>query len=153
MRMNPSRLTRLRRAITNWYWNVVNRFSRLAYLHHVLDGVGADELSNYGEEIEEIQALETEQWTRRGFRVHLSVNDIPVAEGQQPHWIEGATGSFVDWDTLRRFKKMVEDAEYERSRRKREGREMWVKWFTAAAAAIAGVAALMNLYLTYRNKR
>src|SRR5260370_3029956 len=152
-RVKPSLSSRLRRAIRKQYWNVVNRFARLAYLNHIVDGV-EDERNCLGE-IEEIQAIETGQWTKRGYRVHLSITDLPLPEGQSSHWQQGITSrdSYVDWDTLRNFKKMVEDAEYEKKRRKREGREMWVKWFTALAAsvgALGGLATLISLYLTYR---
>jgi hypothetical protein len=145
-----SRLRNLRNAVKRKYWYIVKRFNRLAYLNHVVSSA-----PDMYEELEEIQAIETRQWVKRGYRVHLDVNDIPVCEDQGPHWIDGSAGRFVAWDTLRKFKKMVEDAEYERNRRKREGREIWIKWFTAgfaAVGALGGLATLINLYLTYRKK-
>ncbi len=66
------------------------------------------------------------------------------------HWQSGYFNErLLDSNTLRKLKKMVEDAEYERSRRKREGREILIKWFTAIAAtigALGGLATLVNLY-------
>src|SRR5258708_4130820 len=110
-KVKSSLSTKLRRTIRKRYWNVVKRVNRLAYLNHVVSSA-----PDMYEEMEEIQAIETRQWIKRGYRVHLDVNDIPIPEGQGPHWIDGSAGSFVAWDTLRKFKKMVEDAEYERNR-------------------------------------
>ena len=46
----------------------------------------------------------------------------------------------------------MEDAEYEKARRRREGRELWVKYFTAIAAAVAALASLANLYFSNTKK-
>jgi hypothetical protein len=46
------------------------------------------------------------------------------------------------------LKKQVEDAEYERDRRKRENREICIKYFTAVVAFLAALASIANLILT-----
>src|ERR1051325_1408285 len=151
--MKASIHLRLRRGIQALYWNIMKRVNRLAYLHYVVDN--AEDLCDCIEDAEEILCRETDIWTKRGYRVHASIGDIPLPEGRKAHWEDGSWGwgRYVDWDTLRKFKKIVEDAEYERSKRKWEGREIWIKWFTATVAAVAALASLLNLYLSYRTKK
>jgi len=87
------------------------------------------------------------------------VYDVPhpeLGEDDPRIWREGNTGRYIEWNTLRKIKTLVEDAECERSKRKREGRKSWIKWITAIAAIIAalgGLATLVNLYLTYFAKK
>lgn len=98
---------------------------------------------------EDLLCIETTECIRRGDRVHVSVTDIPLPTEAKSHWQTAYHGeTYLEYETLRRLKKLVEDAEYERARRKREGRELWVKYFTAGAAALAALASLANLYLT-----
>src|SRR5437762_103479 len=111
----------LQRASKRFYWNeVVKRFNRLAYLHHIVDM--SSESLECEDEIDEILSIETYRWEKRGLKVHLVIRDVPLPEGER-HFIDGQYGSVATWEALRRFKKLVEDAEYERDRRKREGRE------------------------------
>jgi sulfur relay (sulfurtransferase) DsrC/TusE family protein len=142
---------RLRWKINTRYWAFVKRFNRKAYLSHVIQAT--EDLSDC-EEYEELLLLETNEWTRRADRVHISVRDIPLSEDATTHWAPGHYNreSYLPYETLRKLKKLVEDAEYERDRRKREGREIWVKYFTAGAAALAALASLANLYFTSRRK-
>jgi hypothetical protein len=113
----------------------------------MLSAVPDDELCDYFEEIDEIHCLETRGWPKRGDRVHLSIDDIPLAEGQTSHWRYACNGeSYIVADSLRKFKEKVEEREYEYSRRRRERREMWVKWATAIAAVIAAAASVANFF-------
>src|SRR5678815_4712131 len=122
----PQKKAPLRRRFRWWvskrYWNVVKHFNRLAYLKNLLDK--AYDASDYQEEIDEVLTTETDIWNKRASKVHVSVADIPLPEGYKSHWGEGMTGPYIKWDSLRKLKKLVEDAEYERKRRKREGREL-----------------------------
>jgi hypothetical protein len=147
MNRKPNFYRRMLSAIRGWYWQLVKRVNRLAYLHHVLDCLPDDDVD--WDISEEIMAIESELWSKRGYKVHVSVTDIPLPKDETSHWQSGSSGKYIGWNALRQLKKKVEDAEYERSRRKREGREMWIKWFTAIAAtigALGGLATLVNLY-------
>jgi hypothetical protein len=115
----------------------------------------ASEDDDYWETSEQILAIESETWTKRGYKVHVSVTEIPLPNGETSYWVDGNSGRHLNWDVLRQLKKRIEDAEYGRSRRKREGREIWIKWFTAIAATIGAIgelATLLNLYLTNKTK-
>jgi len=143
----------LRSAAIDLYWNLVNRFNRLAYLHHVAETESDSEDFDI-ETYEEILAIETRIWVERGNKVHVGVTDI-LDPGYNPHeiWLQSPTGTYVEYTTLRKFKKLVEDAEYGRSKRKREGRESWIKWITAGAAIIAALGTLLSLYWTSHGKK
>jgi hypothetical protein len=140
----------LRRRMRWWlrkrYWSMVKHFNRVAYLRNVLET--APDPFDYEEERDELLATETSIWVKRASKVHVSVSDIPLPPEETSHWKQSNTGwgEYFNWDTLRKFKKMVEDAEYEHKRRNREGRELLIKWFTAVAAAIG---ALTGLYLAF----
>jgi hypothetical protein len=141
-------LRRLPNVVRRTYWTTIGHLNRKAYLRHFIDRDPDD-----WESIEALLCIETGEWTRRGERVNVWITDLPLPEGKTSHWETAADRrEYLPWDTLRKFKKIVEDGEYERNRRKREGRELWVKYFTAGAAAIAALAALLNLYFTSRRK-
>jgi hypothetical protein len=125
------------------WWRIVARLNRKAYLRHAADNPHGD-----WEAVEELLSLETEEWNQRGAKVNVRVSDIPLPEGEQTHWKGSGQGRpYIPWDTLCKFRKLVEDAEYEKARRRREGRELWVKYFTAIVAAVAAAASVANLYL------
>lgn len=139
---------RLRNGITRVYWNAIGHLNRKAYLRHFIDR-DPDDLDS----IEALLCIETGEWTRRGEKVNVWVTDLPLPEGKTTHWATAFDGrDYIPWDTLRQFKKIVEDAEYETGRRRREAREFWVKYFTAGAAATAALASLLNLYFSSRKK-
>jgi hypothetical protein len=139
---------RWRYRITNARWRVVKLLNRKAYLRHAADNPDCDP-----EDIQALLCLDTNKWVRRGARVNVWVDDIPLPEGVRTHWETAYDGAgYVPWDTLRKLQKIVEDAEYEKSRRRREGRELWVKYFTAIAAALAALASFANLYFSYTRK-
>jgi hypothetical protein len=134
---------RFRLASQRFYWDeLVKRLNRLAYLKHVI--ATSDYLED---EIEEALSIETYQWEKRGVKVNLVMRDVPLPKGEKLY-SDSMYGEIPTWETLRHFKKMVEDAEYERDKRKREGREIGVKYFTAVAATLAALASLANLYLS-----
>lgn len=140
----------LRKSIREVYWTVIGHLDRAAYLRHVIEG---DPIGDDWDSREELLCIETAEWTRRGSKVNVGVTDIPLPEGKKTHWVTAFDGAgYVPWDTLRKFKKTVEDAEYERGRRRREGRELWVKYFTAGAAALAALASLLNLYFASQKR-
>jgi len=136
------------------YWKIVERFDKLAYLNHRLEsGDRESDPDGYSELSREIFVIESRMWANRGIKVHVSV---PRKEGEPGPWLEGETGSYIEFDTLQKFKQTVVDREYELKRRKREGREAWIKWVTAIAAivgAVGGLATLLRLYLTYHGKK
>src|SRR5580704_4907730 len=138
---------KLQSAANAVYWNLVEKVNRLAYLHHLAEN-DSDSDDFDIETYEEILTIETRIWVKRGRKVHVAVNDI-IDPGQNLHeiWLQSPTGTYVEYETLRKFKKLVEDAEYERSKRQREGRESWIRWITAGAAIIAALGTLLSLYL------
>jgi hypothetical protein len=142
-------LRRLRYGIGNAYWRVVRRFNRRAFLRHVTD---CDPDCQDGRSWQDFLYLETQHWTRRAERAHVSDSDITLPEGSEGHWQRTYDGfSYLPYEPLRKLKKLVEDAEYEQKPRTREGRELWVKYFTAFAAALAAIASLAT-YFTPRKK-
>jgi hypothetical protein len=154
-RLPNARLVRLRSAARGIYWSFVEKVNRLAYLRHLLEDSGQEYIeSDIDIEIyEEIQAMETRIWTKRGSDVHTDVTDLVDIAEHEEVWQESSKGQYIERDTLRKFKKLVEDAEYERSKRRREGRESWIKWITAGAAIIAALGTLLSLYLASRGKK
>lgn len=143
-------LRRIRHKIKGPYWSLVRRLNPKAYLRHE---IACDpECHDWGSR-EDLLSIETTEWTRRAERIHISVADIPLPEKAESHWKTAYDGTgYLPYDSLRKLKRAVEDAEYQRDRRKREGREMWVKYFTAGAAALAALASLANLYFTSRKR-
>jgi hypothetical protein len=140
----------LKMRVKRLYWALVNRVNRLTYLHHLVDNCHPDSLYDYEQEIEELLMTESRIWIKRAERVHVAVSDIPFADpAKTSHWnvchyFEGM--QYLDWDTLRKFKALIEDKEYERRRRTHEGREIWIKWVTVVAAIIGAVASLMTYF-------
>jgi len=136
--------------ITNRWWRLVARLNRIAYLRYLADDPDCD-----WEYIDELLCLDTREWTRRGAKVNVWVQNIPLPEGVTTHWKASEYlryMSYLPQETLFKFRKLVEDAEYEKARRRREGRELWVKYFTAIAAALAALASFANLYFSSRKK-
>jgi hypothetical protein len=154
--------------IRNVYWKLVKRYRPITYLRHRSDetwhlfdadlanaksreetnqveGLRKFECAEYDDEI---RSLESHQWMVRAKRVHLGVYDIPLAEHEQ-HWDTGVYGTgYLSDRVFRVLKKQVEDAEYERDRRKRESREIRIKYFTAVVAFLAALASIANLIVT-----
>jgi hypothetical protein len=150
------------RSVGNLYWKLVEKFDKHAYLNHLLDsGDPNSDPDGYAELTREAFVIETKKWTKRGMKVNVSVWDVaPRKEGEQGPWRDGETGSYIEFDTLQKFKRLVEDREYEREKRKREGREAWIKWWTAFFAFFGGVGAivalgksLLKFVLTYLGKK
>jgi hypothetical protein len=145
--MKSGPIHRLRLAIKRTYWNdVVRKVNYHAYLrHHVDSAYDADELD--WDLNEQLAVIETRIWINRGNKVHAGVSDVPRTDpDKKSPWNESPYGNYIDWQTLRRFKKLVVDYEYERNRRRRE-------WITAIGVIVAALGALANLYLTLRGKK
>ncbi len=147
--MAAGRLRRLGCRIRRARGRLVKVFSLRAYLKHEID------IDPEGEDREAIEAylsIETQHWLKRADRVHVGVADIPTVDNES-QWMQTYDGlSCLKWEPLRRLKRLVEDAEYERTRRKHEGREFLLKWFTAVFAALAALASIWNVYLTTRKR-
>ena len=77
--------------------------------------------------------------------LHVAVSDVIRSDEKSP-WSTSASGTYVDSETLRKFKKLVVDTEYEQNRRRRE-------WLTATGAVVAALGTLLNLYLTLRSRK
>jgi hypothetical protein len=149
MATSTKRKTPFRRKVYWWcvgrYWSMVRVFNRREYLRHLVYNAPAD---LYDEEFEELALLETEHWTRRGMRVHVSPRDIPLAEGQTSHWSPARYSDdlFIAYASLLIFKRLVEEHEHIRKKRNREvGGEYWLKWLTFLAAATGAGVAIYNL--------
>jgi len=113
------------------------------------EGMRRFECSEYSDQV---RSLESHQWMRRAEKVHLSVYDIPLIEHEEL-WETGPHGTgYLSDRVLRSLQKQVEDAEYERDRRGREGREIWIKYVTGGAALLAAAASIANLILTAHRK-
>lgn len=159
--------------VRNVYWLFVKRIRPVAYLQHKAaetwdlyesdvanaktseerrqqEGLRDFECSEFTDEIRRIESL---AWIARAENVHLSVHDIPLANEHEEHWEIGPHGTrYLSDRVFRTLKKQVEDAEYERDRRWREGREIWIKYLTAGAALLAAAASIANLILTAHKK-
>ncbi len=123
------------------------RVNYLKYLHHVVDTTF--DSVDCEQEMEEILVIESEMWRKRANKVHVSSCDIPLPEGKQL-WHAcryQQYETYLNGDTLRKLKRLVEDAEYERAKRKRDKHESWVKWVTALAAIVGAVT---GVYLALR---
>jgi len=84
---------------------------------------------------------------KRADRVHVTTAEIPLPENSESHWQTAYDGDrFLPYHTLAKFKRAVEAAEYERSKRRRERNELWVKYFTALAATVAALASVYTAF-------
>ncbi len=155
------------------YWSLVRRTKPVAYLRHRADEIWKlfdDDVANArtnaersqqeamrqfecSEYTDEIRRIESLAWIARAETVHLSVYDIPLANEHEEHWETGPHSTrYLSDRAFRTLQKQVEDAEYERDRRRREGREIWIKYVTGGAAVLAAAASIANLILTARKK-
>lgn len=145
-------LTGLRKRIQSGYWRALLRIvHRRAYLRHLIYSYSA----NYEEvmpEIDELEVLDTAHWTKRGRAVHLDISDVSLPDGTTSHWRQGMCGLQARSESLRKFKIMVENAEYERKRRNREGREVLIKYWTAGTSSLAAIGALVTCYVAFLGK-
>lgn len=143
------RVLRLKNSINRFWWQLVKRVSRRRYFKHLSD---ADPDGDDPTVHQDYLFFETRHWQRRAEKVHVSVSDIPLEDGKS-HWETGYDRlSYIRWSPLRKLKKLVIDAEYEKTRRKREGRELWVKYVTVVAAVLGAIASLVNLLITAGKK-
>jgi hypothetical protein len=103
--MNSRRLIRsFRRSVKSKYWTVVEKVNRPAYLRHAVDS--DFESDDFDTELyEEWRVIDTRIWIKRGTKVHLAISDVPRTDKESP-WQESDYGNYVDWDTLRKFKKL-----------------------------------------------
>lgn len=97
---------------------------------------------------DQLEQVRSRKLVRRADRVLVGLDEIPLPQGETAHWTEGSWNtSFLTPKSFRALLRRVEDAEYERAKRKREEREAKVKLYTAVAATIAAIAGLLNLVL------
>jgi hypothetical protein len=148
--MSLIRWRNIRYKLRYHYWQLVRRINLKAYLRHEID---CDPEGNNWELREWLMCIETDEYMKRAARVHVSLSDIPIPEKSMNHWKTADDGErYLPYNTLLKLKKMVEDAEYERDRRRRESNELRIKYFTALAAGIAAVSSFINLYLSVLKK-
>jgi len=121
-----------------------------AYLEHE---IAVDPECNDWESWEWLMCIESSEYLKRAHRVHVDLFDIPLPENSLHHWKQASDGeNYLPYPTLTKFKRMVEDAEYERDKRGREKKELYMKGFAAFFAIIAALASAFEVYLTYRKK-
>jgi hypothetical protein len=100
---------------------------------------------------DEILSMDSNEICRLAARCHLSIRDFPLPPGETSHWETGNHGArYIHPQLLREFAKTVENAEYERAKRKSELRDFWLKVFTAIFAAAAAVASIINLFINHK---
>ena len=118
------------------------RFRYETYLEACIDAAPDDEPDWESQIL--LLASQTKRWVKRGRKINVYPNaDLPLPEGKRTHFEYDLGCEHLSWRALRQFRKMVEDAEYERDKRKREKNEMWVKWVTMAAAIIAALGSII----------
>ena len=102
------------------------------------------ECSEYDDKIQRIDSLEL---TSRARNCHIDVSDIgPPSEGEPSHWTQGNHGTwFLHPRSFRALAKAVEEAEYQRAKRKLELKDFWWKLITAIAAIVGAGAGIWNL--------
>ena len=116
--------------------NLQKKLNYEGYLQACVDAMPDDHPD--WESWEEPQILQTQKWLKRGRKVNVWFQDILLPEGENTHWKSGMFGgNYVPWGILRRYQKLVEDAEYERAKRRREGKEILIKYLTMGAALLA----------------
>jgi hypothetical protein len=149
---------RIRSSIRNFktrlrhlYWlQIVRRVNVKAYLRHLID---ADQDFEDQTIRDDLACIETKEYMARARRVHMTLAEIPYPPGEETHWFDAYDGDrYLHYLTLTRVKKAVEDAEYERKKRRREGAELSIKWLTVIGAIIGAVAGVINLYITAHKK-
>lgn len=141
--------TPLRRKLYWWwhkrYWAVMKHVRYRDWLYEQIDNHPEPD----PQEVEEFLVLDSEIWRKRGNRVNTSASEIPLPEGIKSHWHSSDYNqydAYLDWETLRRFRKLVVAAEHEERQRKRASGEFWLKCFTAIAAATGAGIAIYNLF-------
>jgi hypothetical protein len=159
--------------VRDLYWKVVKHYRPIKYLQHrskvtwhlfdadIANAKGQRDRNQIesqrhfecAEFDDEVLHIESQEWLARAGSVHISVYDIPLAGEHEGHWATGPYGDrYLSDKVFRLLKKQVEDAEYERDRRKREQREVRIKYFTATAALLAALASIANLLLSAKKK-
>jgi hypothetical protein len=94
-------------------------------------------MCEYEEELWHLESLDLE---RRGETVHISLQEIAPGISALEYWEDGAFGkNYIKRELFRKYAKAIEDREYERKKRKREGLDYLVKVWTAIAATIGAV--------------
>jgi hypothetical protein len=135
---------------TIWFWRyLVKPFSDTAYWQHWMNTSEVGD-PDFQEAWEKLQVIETRRWLKRARQVYLGLDAVPLPEGQKSYWESGrfSEEEFVPDDVLRKLKVLVENAEGERIKRRKDEAEVWTKWITTIAAVIAAVASVWNLFLS-----
>lgn len=100
---------------------------------------------------DDLMCIESNEYMKRARRVHVSIYDLPLPDDSGSYWTQTYDGEHcIKYPTLTKFKKLVEDAEYERRKRRREGKEHWIKWITVIGAIIAALASVYSAF--FKNK-
>jgi hypothetical protein len=124
------------------YWQIVRRINVKKYLQHEIDNDPEGEAD--GPILsQDLMCIESDEYMKRARHVHVSIYDLPLPENSGTYWKQAYDGlHYLEYYTLTKFKRLVEDAEYERNKRRREGKEHWIKWITVIASTIAAIASL-----------
>jgi hypothetical protein len=135
-----SRWQKLRWTLRNYYWQIIRRINVKAYLRHEIDN---DPDGYDWESRQSLVDIEYSEYLKRANRLHVSLSDVPLPETSSSHWKQDDEGErHLSDTTLKHFKQLVENAEYDRDKRRREGKEHCIKWITVIAAIIAALASL-----------
>ena len=114
-------ITKLKWKINRRFWRVVKLINPIAYANYL-----ASDPDDFMAQ-EDSLCFETRYWLKRAHKFHVSVQDIPL-ENLDNHWKAAYDGErYIQYNSLRKLKKLTEDAEYENKRRSREGSEIFIK--------------------------
>jgi hypothetical protein len=136
----------------NELWDAYEKDIKAAKTSDEKQMLAADQHHECEEFDDEILGFDSMDIVRRASRCHLSLYDVPLAEGETSHWETGSYGArYINPKTLREFTKTVEAAEYERAKRDVELKDFWLKIVTAFFAAAAAVASIINLFTGHKH--
>lgn len=135
-------ITKLKSKINRKFWRVIRLINPRAYVNYL-----ASDPHDFMAQ-EDSLCFETRYWLKRAYKVHVSVQDVPLGD-LDSHWDTAYDGErYIQYNSLRKLKKLIEDAEYENKKRSREGSEIFIKYFTALAALVAALTAIANLIIS-----
>ena len=139
-----------RRKLTNTLRSLDARFDKdfsaaVGYeAQRAIDDQRRFECSEYEDQVQRIDSITL---VTRARLCHIDISDVPDPPDRLTgHWTQGNHGTwFINPKSFRVFAKMVEEAEYQRAKRKLDLKDFWWKLITAVAAIAGAGAGIWNL--------